>query len=635
MRRRAALAALSLSMVATITGIASIELAPAAFASPLQKMDPRMRGHVSAFADEQLGPNRAAARASSEGNNYFPADGNGCAVRNDSNYKVNQNCLNISDSDLQGRAQAQNETFAATDPNTPQHVIATYNDYRRGDGACGVSFSLDQGHRWSDVTTPNGFTRGQGGPADFGASRQYWQAGGDTSVAWDTKGNAYLSCQVFNRGKPPTSNIDQSSALLVYRSTGNSGGSFNFPGRYVTASNDLAGTGTLLEDKQFLTVDNHNGSPFQDRIYVTWTHYTATTAYIEEAWSSDYGESFSAPVQISPAGNQSLCPTTLTKGGGCDNNQFSQPFTAPDGTLWVVYSNFNTDEAATQANYQVLIQKSTDGGHTFTAPKRVTEYYELPDCATYQGGLDAGRACIPEKGSSTNSIFRAANYPVGAVNPANPQQIAVSVGSYINSDSKESNGCHPTGVDPSSQGGLYDGVKTPGACANHIILALSSDGGAHWNGGSGVDPRQMPLAMQPSQRHSSQWFQWLAFGSSKMAVSMYDRLYGNDETTGSSDISLIGTKDMVRWGLNRITSSSMPTPTQFSGTFWGDYSGMTTFGDMAMPVWSDTRSPDLFLCPGTATGPGSPPHLCGLAVGGGTANDEDIFARSADIPVPN
>ena len=86
--------------------------------------------------------------------------------------------------------------WVAVDPNNPTHLLASYNDYRRGDGTCGVSYSLNGGRTWADTTTPNGFTRG-----DFvGTAREYWQAGGDTSVAWDTKGNAYLSCQVFNRG---------------------------------------------------------------------------------------------------------------------------------------------------------------------------------------------------------------------------------------------------------------------------------------------------------------------------------------------------------------------------------------------------------------------------------------------------
>ena len=42
-----------------------------------------------------------------------------CGGNIGSNVKVNQNCLNISDGDLQGRGQAQNETAVAIDPNDP------------------------------------------------------------------------------------------------------------------------------------------------------------------------------------------------------------------------------------------------------------------------------------------------------------------------------------------------------------------------------------------------------------------------------------------------------------------------------------------------------------------------------------
>src|SRR4051812_18548860 len=66
-----------------------------------------------------------------------------CPQNYGSNVVVNQNCLNISDPDLQGRGQAQNETAIASDPNNRRHVIASYNDYRRGDGTCGVSYSSD------------------------------------------------------------------------------------------------------------------------------------------------------------------------------------------------------------------------------------------------------------------------------------------------------------------------------------------------------------------------------------------------------------------------------------------------------------------------------------------------------------
>ena len=84
-----------------------------------------------------LGQNASARPA-----NYFPGSDE-CQANLGSNIKVNQNCLNISDPKLQGRSQAQNETSIAVDPNNTQHVLASFNDYRRGDGTCGVSYSLD------------------------------------------------------------------------------------------------------------------------------------------------------------------------------------------------------------------------------------------------------------------------------------------------------------------------------------------------------------------------------------------------------------------------------------------------------------------------------------------------------------
>ncbi|HET9614721.1 MAG TPA: hypothetical protein VFP22_07910, partial [Candidatus Limnocylindrales bacterium] len=47
--------------------------------------------------------------------------------------------------------------------------------------------------------------------------------------------------------------------------------------------------------------------------------------------------------------------------------------------------------------------KSTDGGQSFSTPVVVSKFYELPDCLTYQSS-DAGRACVPEKGPTHNSV---------------------------------------------------------------------------------------------------------------------------------------------------------------------------------------------------------------------------------------
>jgi hypothetical protein len=214
-----------------------------------------------------------------------------------SNVRVNQDCLNLSDPDLQGRGQAQNETAIAQDPGNPARMVTASNDYRRDDSGCYTYVSANNGRRWQDSTPPLGFTRGT---AFGGAARQYWEASGDPSVAWDTKGNAYLTCLTFQRGAGVTPNPDLSSAFCVLRSTGTGGASWNFPGRPVAQFDDTAGAGTTLLDKPYMTVDTTSGSPFQDRIYVTYTLFAADgTSYIYAANSREYGESFSAPKLVS------------------------------------------------------------------------------------------------------------------------------------------------------------------------------------------------------------------------------------------------------------------------------------------------------------------------------------------------
>src|SRR5204862_20902 len=70
------------------------------------------------------------------------------------------------------------------------------------------------------------------------------------------------------------------------------------------ATEVFPGFGAKLEDKALMTVDNHVGSPFQDRVYVTWTEFDILggTAYIYEVHSDDYGETFSQRTLVSPTG---------------------------------------------------------------------------------------------------------------------------------------------------------------------------------------------------------------------------------------------------------------------------------------------------------------------------------------------
>lgn len=587
-------------------------------------------GTVSAKIDEP----QAAALAQRRRAPSAPAGGRGCPSNRGSNIRVNQDCQNLSDTDLAGRGQGQNETAVASDPNDPSSLVASSNDYRQGDSSCITSYSADNGRSWRDSTPPMRFTRGDtfGG----GVARQYWQSGGDTSVAWDTRGNAYLSCLMFMRGQATSANPDMSSGLYVFRSTGSRGASWNFPARPVAEQDDTAGSGARMLDKQYMTIDDHADSKFRDRIYVTWTFYDADgTSYIYGAHSADYGEHFSAPALVSA--DSAACQEALgvpTPRGRCNTNQFSQPFTGPDGALYVVWDNFNATDFSSPADNrsQVLLAKSTDGGVTFSAPVKVADYYELPDCVTYQG-MSAGTACVPEKGSTSNSFFRAANYPSGAVNPADPKEVVVSLGSYINGRSNERNGCVPRGFNRDTLQPLYDGVKTAGACNNDILTSVSHDAGATFTGGD-ADVRTLP-SVRRDDPHADQFWQWADFDrGGHLAVAYYDRAYGDDETTGFSDVSLSGSRDGSRFAVTRVTTGSMPPPTQFGGGFFGDYIGLTA-DRRAHPVWMDTRDTALFACRDADGNVTLPPAICTQsAANADVANESNIYTRSLAIPLP-
>jgi hypothetical protein len=452
--RRRLLAAVVVAAVLVVALLAerSAQTTATAAKSRTAALTPLQQRLVSGTASAKLDAQTQSAALRSPGT-PVPEGANerGCPADRGSNVRVNQDCQNLTDGDLSGRGQAQNETAVASDPKHSSNLVASSNDYRRGDAGCLTYYSADSGRSWRDSTPPMTFTRG----AVFGGARQYWQAGGDTSVAWDTKGNAYLSCLMFMRGTAVTANPDLSSGLYVFRSTASRGASWNFPARPVAEFADTAGAGGGMLDKQYMTIDNHDDSPFRDRIYVTWTFFAPDgTSYIYAAHSADYGEHFSQPTLVSA--DSSLCAQTLdapTPQGRCNANQFSQPFSGPDGALYVVWNNFNATafSSATDNRSQVLLAKSTDGGRTFSAPVKVADYYELPDCLTYQG-KSTGVACVPEKGVTTNSYFRAANYPSGAVSPVDPDKIVVTFGSYINGRSNDRNGCLPRGFNADTPG---------------------------------------------------------------------------------------------------------------------------------------------------------------------------------------
>ena len=72
------------------------------------------------------------------------------------------------------------------------------------------------------------------------------------------------------------------------------------------------------------------------------------------------------------------------------------------------------------------------------------------------------------------------------------------------------------------------------------------------------------------------------------------------------------------------------------GQFYGDYIGMDVSGNTAIPIWADTRDPELFTCRDSMGHVTLPPSLCtgtySHATGDVVANEENIYVSSVTIP---
>jgi len=520
------------------------------------------------------------------------AGSGGCSDRDGSNVRVNQDCTNQSDGAFLGRGQAQNETGVAVNPRNPRNVLIGQNDYRRGDGVCGADWSLDGGRHWGSELLPISFTA-----PGFTAARHYWDAGGDTSVAFDSSGEAYLFCLAFNRPAGTSDVNGTASGLFLFRSA-NGGASWNFPASSVKQSPGDGSDGIGLLDKPYMSVDTGRRSRFRDRIYVAWAEFSTSfaAAPIGFAYSDDHGATWNLTGTISGL-SPTLCPVNFSgaPAGTCDANQFPQPFSAPNGDLYVVFQNFNNAVGAGGDNHnQMLIVKSTDGGASFGAPVKVSDFNDLPDCLTYTGH-DAFRACVPTAPLSTQSIFRATNYAAGVATSNN--RIVVTLASYINEHSNPTRGnCTPDGFSTTTGLNLYTGVGERNGCNNDIVVSVSTNAGASFTGTTTpVDQLPSISDENPRTQLADQWWQWPALNpEGGVAVTYYDRKYGTDQQTGFMDITLRrGNGNHVR-----VTDRSLPPLDEFpeagadSGVFLGDYIGLAVGSDgQAHPAWADTRNP--------------------------------------------
>jgi hypothetical protein len=323
----------------------------------------------------------------------------------------------------------QDETSLDVNPVHPQNIVGGANDYRLGWGTSGFYASTDNGKHWYDGIIP------------FPSlpSGDNLDGGGDPAIVFDRAGVVYYADINFNR-------TDDTSGVWVSRST-NGGFTWTRPcvglqptppetessrcggagdprqpgeGTVIfTQDNDSSLNGSVpANDKEFIgagprpagvqpvcftptTRSPRTCNPDVvgvDRLYVTWTIFTSTTANIYFSYSDDQARSWSAPRAIS--GSAPFC--TGGVGTNCDSNQFSNPTVNPTtGGLYIAFENFNTPD-----ENQYLLVGSTDGGATFQGPFFVTVVYDVNYPRSGSNRTDCTARGQTPRSVLSNSCFR-------------------------------------------------------------------------------------------------------------------------------------------------------------------------------------------------------------------------------------
>ena len=581
------------STVRTLPFLSDGSLVAAQDALGITAGDERLQGADASGGDISLD---GSAGGGSTATGAGPAHSLGCGGRtSNGNARVNQDCTY--------RRQAEEDIVY--NPTDPTNLLGGQNDSRVGFNQCGIDFSTNNGKNWGDLlppfrqklnnpagqeptpTDPNRHTI-EGGP---GTGHTY-DAGSDPTVAFDSAGRAFFSCVVFDLNT-------LASGVYVTMSPPGAEGSFfyNWTARRFTVAED--NSPVVFHDKQFITADANPASPNRDNVYITWTvfRFDAVSGQYEQSpifgsMSTDHAQHWSTPEEISGS-SDTLCffGDAFTGNAAdehkCDFDQGSDPVTLPNGDLEVIFNNGNTP--ADNPNGQQLGVHCHPTGSSAAgtahlncaAPSKVGD-----DVTTGEPQCNFGRECIP------GAYIRTNDFPRIVTNAQNNHLYAVWQ-DYRN--------------------GEFD-----------IQLSQSTDGGLTWHEAGTVNPDRGLDHYFPATDQSPQL-------GDRVGVSYFrtERIPGENITpaagfapgvnagvqAGNSDYVLAGgTGSQTPYDF-KVLSPVFPPPNGIQTGFNGDYSGLViNKGDVAHPIWSDTRNVD----------PYAPTN--------GVLNDEDVFTDTIGLP---
>jgi hypothetical protein len=281
-------------------------------------------------------------------------------------------CNDTEDPAAFGAFTQNNEPFSVVDPSNPNLVISGWNDYCSD--WMGLGFSTDGGATWTDSLVPgypaDTSSEGMASP-EFGRTNE----ASDPVAAFSPDGSMfYFGFLAYNGFAGPKTNSDVAVARFAVRSPG-APGYATYPLDYIDTTQVGKGPAAanffgIFNDKNMIETDQAPASPFEGNVYMCWTKFPANgTPTIRFRASSDGGQTFSAPVNLTEGG----------AGQGCDVTVES------DGDVYVIWRDF--EFSSSHKNFGVSFARSTDGGLTFSPDRKIRN---LVAYNPFDGARDCG-----------------------------------------------------------------------------------------------------------------------------------------------------------------------------------------------------------------------------------------------------
>lgn len=434
-----------------------------------------------------------------------------------------------------------NEPDIVVDPENPQHMIASSNDY---ESCCDAFYTtFNGGKTW--IT------------GDMSALSDH-VIGSDPVTTIDPKHDVALHASL-NFGFT-SQGLATNGHVVVSRST-DGGVTWQRPVIAYRGHGDSDDPVQVFNDKEWIVTDTNPDSPYYGRTYLTWSRFLSREgAYAEspiwESHSDDGGRTWSRAREIS--GSNATC--TYQEFGAarqCDEDQGSVPTVAPDGTVYVAFHN-GQHEAAWEGDEvfesQYLVVRSHDGGRTWSSPVHVADL---------------------EDGSR--------DFPVNVDGRRTLTNYQIRIPSYGNIFASPIDGrLYLTFTD--NRNGRHD-VAHP--TTDTDVFIMTSQNGVTWRG---------PWAV--TKRNTDQWFPWVEANpvTGEIGVVYHDRLdrggYGTSFSTGQSPANL---HRQLITDRRSAVRRSLYFKARVEGcykcaTFHGDYINVAYGSDgSANLVWTDMR----------------------------------------------